>query len=71
VLPIQDLLHRMRWDPQFRTAAFEIGYYDRVLDQVVRVRFEALPEDLPLHRIREVWRDGSLIWSRAGPGGNL
>ena len=67
MIPIQDLLHRLRWDPGFAAASFEIGYYDRVLEEVVRVRFEDLPDDLPLHRIREVWRDGVCIWRRPEP----
>ncbi len=34
--------------------------------------FEALEDDgsvhnVPLHRVREVWRDGVLIWHREGP----
>ena len=28
--PIQDLLHRIRWDPEFGKGAFAIGYWDRV-----------------------------------------
>lgn len=35
--PIQDLLHRIRWDPHFGAGQFSIGYYDRVTDQVVVV----------------------------------
>jgi hypothetical protein len=30
VIPIQDLLHRIRWDAEFGKAQFVIGYYDRV-----------------------------------------
>jgi uncharacterized protein (UPF0248 family) len=45
--PVQELLHRIRWDPAFSEADFEIGYYDRVEDRVLRVPFSALhfPED--------------------------
>lgn len=25
--------------------------------------------DVPLHRVREVWRDGELIWQRPAPRG--
>ena len=25
------------------------------------------PHEVPLHRIREVWRDGELIWQRPSP----
>jgi uncharacterized protein (UPF0248 family) len=30
VIPIQDLLHRIRWDGEFGKAQFVIGYYARV-----------------------------------------
>jgi len=80
--PIHELISRIRWDPEFSAATFEIAYYDRILDQVVRVPFRSLhfPEDshfsfelvdeqgavhnIPLHRVREVYRDGERIWSR-------
>lgn len=89
MIPIQDLLHRMQWDPEFGKADFEIGYFDRVTGKIVRVpfrhvrfekgehfAFEAVEDDasvhaVPLHRVREVWRNGELIWQRAPapPGG--
>lgn len=82
MIPIQDLLHRMQWDPEFGKADFEIGYFDRVTGKIVRVpfrhvrfekgehfAFEAVEADgsvhtVPLHRVREVWRNGGLIWQR-------
>jgi uncharacterized protein (UPF0248 family) len=39
MMPIQDLLHRIRWDPAFGGARFELGYYDRVEGAVLRVPF--------------------------------
>jgi uncharacterized protein (UPF0248 family) len=85
MIPIQDLLHRIQWDPAFGKADFEIGYFDRVTVKIVRVpfrhvhfekgehfAFDAIEEDgsvhsVPLHRVREVWRNGELIWQRVGP----
>jgi uncharacterized protein (UPF0248 family) len=82
VIPIQDLLHRIRWDPAFGRARFEIAYVDRVAGGLQRLRFEAVrldpavpfgfevtapdeePRFIPYHRVREVYRDGELIWSR-------
>ncbi len=82
MIPIQDLLHRIRWDPEFGRGEFVLGYWDRVARAIVRVplqrvRFpagehfavETVEDDgsahsVPLHRIREVWRDGKLIWER-------
>lgn len=48
----------------FRHVRFEKGE---------RFAFEAVEEDgavhtVPLHRVREVWRNGVLIWERAPPG---
>jgi uncharacterized protein (UPF0248 family) len=39
MIPIQDVLHRIQWDPEFGAAAFEIGYVDRVAGGTVRVPF--------------------------------
>lgn len=82
MIPIQDLLHRIQWDPEFGRAEFEIGYFDRVTNKIVRVpfrrvhfekgehfAFEAIEEDgsvhtVPLHRVREVQRNGEVIWQR-------
>ena len=82
MIPIQDLVHRIQWDPEFAKGEFVLGYYDRVENRVVRVSFrrvlfekgehfmfEAVEDDggvhsVPLHRVREVWRNGELIWHR-------
>jgi len=35
--PLQELLHRIRWDPEFGQGTFELAYVDRVAgqDQIV------------------------------------
>jgi uncharacterized protein (UPF0248 family) len=47
MIPIQDLLHRIRWDPDFGRARFELGYFDRMNGSIIRVSLGALhfPED--------------------------
>ena len=62
--PVQDLLNRIRWDEVFATAVFEIGYYDRIEDQIIQVKyaelffptddhfaFELLDDEGSVHRI--------------------
>ena len=84
MMPIGELLNRIRWDRDFGAASFEIGYLDHLRHAVVRIPFQAIRiepgnrfsfqfenEDgevlsIPLHRVREVYRDGSLIWKRTG-----
>jgi len=82
MIPIRELLARIRWDPAFGRGRFEIDYLDRNRKALVRVpleriamragerfAFEAIEDDgsahsVPYHRVRAVWRDGMLIWSR-------
>jgi uncharacterized protein (UPF0248 family) len=82
MIPIQDVLHRIQWDPAWRGGVFEVGYLDRVAGTVVRVPLGDLHIEtgartsltlrdadgaavrIPLHRIRQVWRDGRSIWER-------
>jgi uncharacterized protein (UPF0248 family) len=82
MVPIQDLLHRIQWDPACRDSVFDIGYIDRVAGGIVRVpladvRLESgtppaltVRDDggavlrIPLHRVRQVWRDGAIFWAR-------
>lgn len=46
--PVQDILNRIRWDPEFGRQSFQIGYYDRVAGRIVVVPFAELvfpPDD--------------------------
>lgn len=83
MIPIQDLLNRIIWDKEFGRGDFEIGYYDRVEERIIRVSFrmiELVPGDhfsfllygpegetcsIPFHRVRQVYKDGQLIWHRS------
>jgi uncharacterized protein (UPF0248 family) len=82
MIPIHELLARIRWDPQFGRGQWEIAYVDHTRAELIRVplkevrtrpgehfMFERVDEGgatqgIPFHRIREVWRDGTLFWSR-------
>ena len=37
MVPIQELLSRIRWDSEFGHAQFVVGYYDRIDRQIVKV----------------------------------
>jgi uncharacterized protein (UPF0248 family) len=55
MIPIHELLNRIRWDPKFARGTFELGYYDRVEDRIISVPFKEVnfPEDDP-HALRLV-----------------
>ena len=83
MIPIHQLLARIHWDPAFGRGDFELAYLDRRKVGLVRVPlervvsrtafgFEAEQEDgtvqsIPYHRVREVRRDGEVIWTRLAP----
>lgn len=42
MIPVHELLNRIRWDAEFGRADFKIGYYDRVEDDIVIVPMRRL-----------------------------
>jgi uncharacterized protein (UPF0248 family) len=82
--PLQELLHRIKWDKEFGKGEFAVGYYDRVVDEETLVPFASIHLDpqwpqtlsfrdedgivrhIPLHRVRTVYKDGSVVWRRPG-----
>jgi uncharacterized protein (UPF0248 family) len=49
LIPIHELLNRIRWDSQFAEGSFVLGYYDRAEDRVILVPFKdvSFPPDSP------------------------
>jgi uncharacterized protein (UPF0248 family) len=82
MIPMRELLSRIRRDKDFGQGEFIIGYYDKVEDAIIRLPLREIlvrPDDhfafdiidqegvlqsIPVHWIREVNKDGELIWHR-------
>ena len=49
MIPIHELLNRIRWDSEFAKGTFELGYYDRTENRIIMVPLKELtfPEDSP------------------------
>jgi uncharacterized protein (UPF0248 family) len=45
MLPLERLLHRIKWDPEFGKGVLALGYYDRVLDREIVVPFTSVTID--------------------------
>jgi uncharacterized protein (UPF0248 family) len=84
LLPLRELLNRVRWDPEFGRGSFELAYRDRSAPDPVRVPLSRVEVEagagiltilepdgstrrVPLHRVRQVYRDGALLWAREPP----
>lgn len=63
---ISDVLHRIKWDPEFDPSLFTIGYEDRFcgIQEVSFEEWEALESEVPLHRVQYFKRDGNVVWDR-------
>ncbi len=63
--PIHELLSRIRWDRKFGRGSFEIGYLDRVEEQIIRIPFdEIIQAPGNSFSFQIIDRDGVLIWQR-------
>lgn len=49
MIPIHELLNRIRWDEEFGNANFVIGYYDRLADKIIDVPLKELIFDRDDH----------------------
>jgi uncharacterized protein (UPF0248 family) len=47
MMPIHELLNRIRWDREFGRGEFALGYLDRVTGEIIQVPFRevAFPKD--------------------------
>ena len=75
MLPIKDLLNKIKWDEKENPGDFEIVYFDRVSKKEIKIGFKDISgvEDgfmtvneasIPLHRIIKVYKKNKLIWER-------
>jgi len=82
MMPLQELLSRIRWDPEFGKGRFVLGYDDHIAHGIVyldlhgltldpdnRYMFDVCDESgvmqsIPFHRVKQVFKDGILIWQR-------
>jgi uncharacterized protein (UPF0248 family) len=75
---IGDLLNKIRWDKKVNPEEYTLLYFDRIDEKLYEVSFTAIARkgnfitilkdgkeySVPLHRIRQVKRNGKLVWER-------
>ena len=49
MIPIHELLNRIRWDKEYGDAEFVLGYYDRIENKIINVPFKELYFDKQDH----------------------
>ena len=79
MIPIKDLLNRIKWDKSWNPDEFTIVYLDRILNKGIEIPFNSIKmwytsfmeitgptgdADIPLHRIKMVKKNGEVVWQR-------
>ena len=79
MIPIHELVNKIKWDENENPEDYTIGYEDRVAKKIVEVRFSDIKrvEDnfmilerdmeevsIPLHRVRVVKKKDDVVWER-------
>jgi uncharacterized protein (UPF0248 family) len=79
MIPIQELLNKLKWDPNEEPFSYSVFYYDRVANMLREVKYRDIVDVrdgymtfvrqdsevmIPLHRIRVVKRAGVTVWDR-------
>ncbi len=75
---IGDLLNKIRWDSKLKPEEYTIVYFDRILEKSFEIPFTSISRqstfivikkdnqevNIPLHRIKQVKRNGKVVWER-------
>lgn len=75
MIPVKELLNKIRWDEKENPKDYEIVYMDRILQREIKIKFKNISKieegfmiideaSIPLHRITKVYKKGKLIWER-------
>jgi uncharacterized protein (UPF0248 family) len=61
MIPIHELLSRIRWNREYSKADFKIGYYDRLEDTVVTVSLKKISFQPDNHFSFELYDDSAKL----------
>ena len=61
MMPIHELLNRIRWDQEFAKAEFRIGYYDRLENAIILVSLQQVVQEPGDHFAMKVMDEGGIV----------
>lgn len=79
MIPIRELLNKIKWDKRENPKDYAVFYYDRVEDLLKEIKYEDIKRidsgfliielagkdvNIPLHRIKKVKKKGGVVWER-------
>lgn len=78
MIPIQDLLNKIKWDKREKPVEYSIFYFDRVQSKLIQIPYTKIKKlegsfmvldneeesNIPLHRIKKVMKNKVVVWER-------
>ena len=78
MIPIKDLINKIKWDKRENMHDYSIFYFDRILKKLIRIPYTKIKRlegtfmvidneeesDIPLHRIKKVTKNNAVVWER-------
>ena len=79
MIPIKDLLNKLKWDKRYKPEEYTIYYHDRIKNEMIPVDYSSINRlegsfmiieiggdevSIPLHRVHKVMKGRMLVWRR-------
>jgi len=78
MLPIHQLLNKIKWDKRENPEEYSVFYYDRILKKLIEIPYTKIKRlegsfmvldneeetNIPLHRVRKVIKNDKIVWER-------
>ncbi|MDP6642350.1 MAG: DUF504 domain-containing protein [Candidatus Nanoarchaeia archaeon] len=75
MIPIKDLINKIRWDKDLDRDGYLLHYVDRIVNSIKEIKFNEIQsiegdfivlynKEVPLHRVRKVTKFGKVLWER-------
>ncbi len=78
MLPIKDLLNKIKWDKKENPEEYTLFYFDRILNNLIPIPYNKIKRlegsfmildsedetNIPLHRIKKVTKNKIVVWER-------
>jgi uncharacterized protein (UPF0248 family) len=78
MLPIHNLLNKIRWDKRENPEEYNIFYFDRILNKLISIPYKKIKKlegsfmilnneeesNIPLHRVKKVTKNDIVVWER-------
>lgn len=75
MIPVKDLLNKIKWDKKENPEDYSIHYIDRITQKLKKIAYTDIisiegnfmlvgESEIPLHRIKQVRKKGQVIWQR-------